>query len=99
MEYSLSDHCSLNTLQVHLKGVECPVFSGENKTNHKPWKAAFTATTDKAKMPVNEKMLCLQSCLKGKALEMVKDLGYSLNAYESQRKARKEIQRRKTNPD
>ena len=33
-------------------------------------------------MPVNEKMLRLQSCLKVKALEMVKDLGYSSNAYE-----------------
>ena len=37
---------------------------------------------DKADIPVSEKMLRLQNSLSGKAQMMVKDLGYSLNAYE-----------------
>lgn len=33
-------------------------------------------------IPVGEKVLRLQSSLTGKALTLVKDLGYSINAYE-----------------
>ena len=67
---------------VKLKGVNLPNFSGENKTDYESWKAAFMSLVDKADIPVSEKMLCLQNSLSGKAQMMVKDLGYSLDAYE-----------------
>ena len=66
---------------VKLKGVELPTFSGDNKTEYESWKAAFMSVVDGANILVKEKMLRLQSCLTGKALKMVKDLGYSDNAY------------------
>ena len=64
-----------------LKGVELPLFSGENKAEYPPWKAAFTSVIDEADISTKEKMLRLQSSLSGKALIMVKDLGYTDNAY------------------
>jgi hypothetical protein len=64
-----------------LKDVELPTFSGDNKTEYESWKAAFMSVVDGANILVKEKMLRLQSCLTGKALKMVKDLGYSDNAY------------------
>ena len=67
---------------VKLKGVDLPNFSGENKADYESWKAAFMSIVDEAEIPVSEKMLPLQSSLSGNALVMVKDLGYSLNAYE-----------------
>lgn len=67
---------------IKLKGVELPKFSGEDKTDYESWKAAFMSIVDRADLPVNEKMLRLQNSLSGKAQTMVKDLGYSLNAYE-----------------
>ena len=68
---------------VKLKCVELPTFSGDNKTEYESWKAAFMSVVDGANILVKEKMLRLQSCLTstGKALKMVKDLGYSDNAY------------------
>ncbi len=66
---------------VKLKGVELPTFSGDDKTEYEPWKAAYMWVADRANTSVKEKMLRLQSCLTGKALKMVKDLGYSENAY------------------
>ena len=67
---------------VKLKGVDLPNFSGEKKTDYESWKAAFVSIVDEADIPVSEKMLRLQNSLSGKARTMVKDLGYSLNAYE-----------------
>lgn len=67
---------------VRLKGVELPKFSGEDKLEYEPWKAAFMSVVDQADLSASEKMLRLQNCLYGKALTMVKDLGYSMNAYE-----------------
>ena len=67
---------------VKLKGVELPRFSGEDKFNYEPWKAAFMKMVDAQKIPVGEKMLRLQNSLAGKALTLVKDLGYSNAAYE-----------------
>ena len=67
---------------IKLKGVDLPTFDGENKVDYKQWKAAFTSAVDYVDIPVNEKMLRLQNSLKGKALKMVKDLGFSSNAYE-----------------
>ena len=67
---------------IRLKGVDLPVFSGEQKSDYESWKAAFLAAVVRLDIPVREKMLRLQNCLSGKALSMAKDLGYSLNAYE-----------------
>ena len=36
------------------------------------WNATFTAVVDNTDMPVKEKMLRLQNCLRGKALEIVR---------------------------
>lgn len=62
------------TLPVKLKGVDLPKFSGEDKTEYEPRKAAFMSIVD---IPVSEKMPLLQSSLSGKAQILVKDLGYS----------------------
>ena len=70
------------SLPIKLKGVDLPKFSGVDKADHQPWKAAFMSIVDRLAIPVNEKMLRLQSSLTGKAVTLVKDLGYSLNAYE-----------------
>ena len=67
---------------IKLKGVDLPTFDGENKVDYEQWKAAFTSAVDYADVPVDETMLRLQNSLKGKALKMVKDLGFSSNAYE-----------------
>ena len=67
---------------IRLKGVELPKFSGEDKTEYEPWKAAFMSIVDRVDLPVNAKMLRLQNSLLGKAQKMIKDLGYSVNAYE-----------------
>lgn len=67
---------------IKLKGVELPKFSGDDKNDFESRKAAFTAVVDKPKMPVSEKMLRLQNSLTGKALKLVKVLGFTLSAYE-----------------
>jgi hypothetical protein len=67
---------------IRLKWVDLPIFSGEEKSDYESWKAAFLSVDDRRDIPVGEKMLRLQGCLSGKALTMVKDLGYSPNAYE-----------------
>ena len=66
---------------VKLKGVELPTFSGDDKTEYESWKAAYLSVVDGASISVEDKMLRLQGCLTGKALKIVKDLGYSENAY------------------
>lgn len=68
------------TLPVKLKGVDLPKFSGEDKADYEPWNAAFISIVDLMDIPVGEKVLWLQSSLTGKALALVKDLGYSPNA-------------------
>jgi hypothetical protein len=67
---------------IKLKGVDLPNFSGENKADYETRKASFMSIIDEAEIPASENMLRLQSSLSGKVLMMVKDLGYSLNAYE-----------------
>ncbi len=57
---------------VKLKGVQLPTFSGEDKTKFEPWYAAFTSVVGDANIPIKEKMLRLQGCLTGKALETVR---------------------------
>ena len=69
---------------VKLKGVELPI-------EFEAWNAAFTSVVDDTNMPVKEKMLRLQNCLRGKALETVRDLGYSDYAYE---KAKEKLERK-----
>lgn len=67
---------------IKLKGVELPKFSGESKADYAPWKATFMSVVDEVAISTKEKMLCLQNSLTGKALRMVKDLGFTVNAYE-----------------
>ena len=61
--------------QVKLNGVQLRTFSGDDTTNFEARNAAFTSVVDETNMPIKEKMLRLQNCLEGKALETVKDLG------------------------
>ena len=67
---------------IKLKGVDIPKFSGEDKADYEPWKAAFMSMVDTQNISVSEKMLRLHGSLSGKALTMIKDLGYSEAAYE-----------------
>ena len=76
------EHYQQRLAPIKLKGVELPTFSGENKADYAPWKAAFMSVVDEAAISTKEKMLRLQNSLKGKALRMVKDLGFTINAYE-----------------
>lgn len=70
------------SLHVKLKRVDLPKFSGEDKAHYEPWRAAFMPIVDGLDIPVGEKVLRLQSSLTGKDLTLVKDLGFSINAYE-----------------
>ena len=79
------------SLPVKLKGVDLPKFSGDDKADYEPWKAAFMSIVDGMDIPVGEKVLRLQSGLTGKALALGKDLGYSVNAYE---RAKEKLERR-----
>ena len=65
--------------------MDLPKFTGEDKAECEPWKAAFMSIVDVMDIPVGEKVLRLQSSLTGKALALVKDLGYSVNAYEREK--------------
>ena len=67
---------------VKLKGVQLPMFSGEDKSELEAWKAVFTSVVDDSVMPVKKKMLRFLGCLRCKARETVKDLGFSSSAYE-----------------
>ena len=53
-----------------LKGVELPTFDGEDKVEYEQWKATLMSAVDSAYIAVNEK-----------ALKLIKDLGFSVNAY------------------
>ena len=79
------------SLPIKLKGVDLPKFTGRDKADYEPWKAAFMSVVDVMDIPVGEKVLRLQSSLTRKALALVKDLGYSVNAYE---RAKKETRRK-----
>ena len=79
------------SLPVKLKGVDLPKFSGDDKADYEPWKAAFMSIVDGMDIPVGEKVLRLQSSLTGKALTLVKGLGYSVNAYE---RAKEKLERK-----
>ena len=70
------------SLPIKLKGVDLPKFSGEDKAVYEPWRVAVMSFVDGIDIPVGEKVLCLQSSLTGKALTLVKDLGFSINACE-----------------
>ena len=52
---------------IKLKGVALPVFSGDDKMEYEPWKAAFMFVVDEVQITVKEKMLCLQDSLSGRA--------------------------------
>ena len=70
------------SLHVKLKGADLPKFSGEDKADYEPWRAAFMSIVDGMDIPVGEKVLRLPISLTRKALTLVKDLRYFINAYE-----------------
>ena len=69
-----------------MKGLDRPKFTGEDGAKYEPWKAAFIFIVDVMDIPVGEKVLRLQSSLTGKALALIKDLGFSVNAYEERKR-------------
>ena len=74
-----------------MKGVDLPKFTGKDKADYEPWKAAFMSIVDVMDIPVGEKVLQLQSSMSRKTLALVKDLGYSGNAYE---RAKEKLERK-----
>lgn len=64
-----------------MKGVDLPKFSGEDKADYEPWRAALKSIVDVMDVLVGEKVLGPQNSLTGKALALVQDLQYSVNAY------------------
>ena len=81
-ELPIEDSRAQSFAQIRLKRVDLPKFSGEDTNDYEPWKAAFMSVVDRLNIPVGEKMLRLISSLSGKALTLVKDLGYTESAYE-----------------
>lgn len=79
MPYQYNGRPVPRILSIKLKGVDLPKFSGEDKADYEPWRAAYMSTVDLMDIPVGAKVLLLQSSLTGKALALVKDLRYSLN--------------------
>ena len=66
----------------NLERICIPTFSG-NKTEFQHWNATFTSCVDASAMSAQFKMLRLEACLAGEALETIKGLGYSEAAYEA----------------
>ena len=50
------------------------------------WNATFTSCVDITSLSLQFKMLRLEACLAGEAANIIKGLGYSLEAYEAQKK-------------
>ena len=67
---------------VKLKGLDLAVFSGDDRSDYEPWKAAFESLVGLQNITIGEKLLRLQGCLSGKSLTAIKDLGQSEAAYE-----------------
>ena len=66
----------------NLERIRILTFSG-NKTEFQRWNATFTSCVDASAMSAQFKMLRLEACLAGEALETIKRLGYSEAAYEA----------------
>ena len=66
----------------NLERIRIPTFGG-NKTDFQHWNATFTSCVDATAMSAQFKMLRLEACLAGEALETIKGLGYSEAAYEA----------------
>ena len=66
----------------NLERIRIPTFSG-SKTEFQHWSATFTSCVDATAMSAQFKMLRLESCFAGEALETIKGLGYSEAAYEA----------------
>lgn len=85
--YSSNSNTSLPQRKVdsgvnNLERIRIPTFSG-NKTEFQHWNATFTSCVDATAMSAQFKMLRLEACLAGEALETIKGLGYSEAAYEA----------------
>ena len=66
----------------NLERICIPTFS-RNKTEFQHWNATFTSCVDASAMSAQFKMLWLEACLAGEALETIKGLGYSEAAYKT----------------
>ena len=66
----------------NLERIRIPKFSG-NKTEFQHWNTTCTSCLDATAMSAQFKMLRLEACLAGEALETIKGLGYSEAAYEA----------------
>ncbi|XP_020910368.2 uncharacterized protein LOC110248201 [Exaiptasia diaphana] len=64
----------------NLERIKLPTFGG-NKSQFPQWNATFTSCVDDTSMTAQYKMLRLESCLTGEALDTIKGLGYSEEAY------------------
>ena len=65
-----------------LERICIPTFSGD-KTEFQHWNATFTSCVDATAMSAQFKMLRLEACLAGEALETIIGLGYSEATYEA----------------
>ena len=65
-----------------LERIRIPIFSG-NKMEFQQWFAAFSTCVDKTSLAPQFKMLRLEGCLRGEAVETIKGLGYSQTAYDA----------------
>ena len=66
----------------NLERIRIPTFSG-NKTEFQHWNTTFTSCVDATAMSAQFKMLGLEACLAGEALETIKGLEYSYEAAKS----------------
>ena len=74
----------------HMKRVAIPTFKGD-KLEYESWKAAFMACVDQAPASEEYKLLQLKQALDGEALDAIKGLGHSAEAY---RAAKERLERR-----
>jgi len=78
-EVPVNDKNSSNGF-TNLERIKLPTFNG-NKSQFPQWNATFTSCVDETSMTAQYKMLRLESCLTGEALDTIKGLGYSEEAY------------------
>ena len=73
-----------------LKRVSVSKFYGD-KRSYEGWKAAFMTCIDQVNASAEYKLLQLRECLGGEALDSIKNLGHSREAYEA---AKKKLERK-----
>ena len=77
-----------------MKGVDLPKFSGEDKADYEPWRAAFMSIVDGMDIPVGEKVLRLQRSLTEKALTLVTWDSLSMPTKEQRKNSKRSMEER-----